>query len=77
MPGNLLGIPAFVKQFGAISPSTGVYVIKASYLTTWASCFAAFQVIGQLVGGWTSDRWGRKPTFFIMTFWIYIVSIPY
>ncbi|KAK4700304.1 hypothetical protein P7C70_g5944, partial [Phenoliferia sp. Uapishka_3] len=72
LPGNLLGVPAFVKQFGAVSPATGEYAIAASSLTIWAALFATFQVIGQFTAGAAMDRWGRRSVFYSLIFWTYL-----
>jgi MFS family permease len=72
MPGNLLGIPAFLKLFGVESGDS--YAIQAKILTIWSALFATFQVIGQFVGGWQSDYFGRRICLYTVIFWTYIVS---
>ncbi|GFZ45718.1 hypothetical protein JCM24511_03447 [Saitozyma sp. JCM 24511] len=70
MPGNLLGIPAFLKLFGVESGDS--YAIQAKILTIWSALFATFQVIGQFVGGWQSDYFGRRICLYTVIFWTYI-----
>ncbi|KPV74502.1 uncharacterized protein RHOBADRAFT_15861, partial [Rhodotorula graminis WP1] len=72
LPGNLLGVPAFVEQFGKLSPATGTYAVEAKVLTMWASLFATFQVLGLIAGGWAMDRFGRRPTLYSVIFFTYI-----
>jgi len=51
---------------------SGGYQVEARVLTIWASLFATFQVLGQFVGGWQSDYFGRRICLYTVIFWIYI-----
>ncbi|GAA5987219.1 hypothetical protein JCM10908_001864 [Rhodotorula pacifica] len=72
LPGNLLAIPAFLRQFGSVSPATGKYAIAAEHLTIWAALFATFQVLGLMFGGQFADRFGRRPALYLVLFFTYI-----
>ncbi|GAA5999662.1 uncharacterized protein JCM10292_003680 [Rhodotorula paludigena] len=72
LPGNMLGIPAFLRQFGELSPTSGQYAVEAKVLTIWAALFATFQVLGLLAGGFFADRFGRRLTLYSVICWTYI-----
>ncbi|KAG0655501.1 hypothetical protein C6P46_000847 [Rhodotorula mucilaginosa] len=72
LPGNLLAIPAFLRQFGSLSEKTGKYAIASKHLTIWAALFATFQVLGLMFGGQISDRFGRRGALYLVLFFIYI-----
>jgi MFS family permease len=83
LPGNVLGINAFLKmvsgrseastdeQFG-VETTTGTYNVPAKTLTIWAAMFAFFQSIGQCFGGWQSDYFGRRFCIYSVVFWTYL-----
>jgi MFS family permease len=71
LPGNVLGINAFLKLFG-VPTGTGSYNVPAGTLTLWAAMFALFQMFGQAFGGWQSDYFGRRFCLYSVVFWTYL-----
>jgi len=52
---------------GSLLPFVPLYLVDHYNLTTtmaavWTSVLRASGVLGSLLGGWLSDRWGNKPT---------------
>ncbi len=41
-------------------------------VSSWAALFATFQIIGQFTGGYISDRFGLKMSFWNVIFWTYL-----
>ncbi|KAL8291287.1 hypothetical protein RQP46_002265 [Phenoliferia psychrophenolica] len=72
LPGTLLGVPAFVKQFGSIAPGATEFAVEAKHLVIWGAIFSVFQIMGQFAAGWCADRWGRRLSIFSMLFYIYL-----
>jgi MFS family permease len=68
----IVGVEFSMPLFGVESGDS--YAIQAKILTIWSALFATFQVIGQFVGGWQSDYFGRRICLYTVIFWTYIVS---
>lgn len=60
--GNLYASPVFNRKFGTLNPATGEYQVSAAWQSGWSNGARGGEVIGLILAGWTSDRYGYKMT---------------
>jgi sugar porter (SP) family MFS transporter len=61
IPGQVLAMPAFNKQFGY--NFKGTYVTRALYQSLWNGMTAIAQCIGALCSSWICNRFGRRVSY--------------
>jgi sugar porter (SP) family MFS transporter len=61
IPGQVLTMPAFNKQFGYLFE--GAYVTRALFQSLWNGMTAIAQCIGALCSPWISNKFGRKASY--------------
>ncbi|KAJ7723507.1 maltose permease [Mycena maculata] len=57
--------PAFLKRFGVVNPATGLKVIPAPWQSGLGNGSSAGGIIGLLINGWASERFGPRRTYII------------
>ncbi|WRT67706.1 uncharacterized protein IL334_004678 [Kwoniella shivajii] len=68
LPGSVLANAGFIKQFGTIvNPTTGKISVNAKYISMWSGLAYLCQFIGNWLGGFISDRFGRRFTLYALT----------
>lgn len=60
--GNLYASPAFNKKFGSYNPTNQEYAVSAAWQSGLSNGARAGEIIGLILAGWTSDRYGYKMT---------------
>jgi hypothetical protein len=60
--GNLYASPAFNKKFGEYNPSNDEYQVSAAWQSGLSNGARAGEIIGLIIAGWVSDRYGYKMT---------------
>ncbi|KAH7148244.1 general substrate transporter [Dactylonectria macrodidyma] len=60
--GNLYASPVFNKKFGELSDADGEYHISAAWQSGLSNGARGGEIIGLILAGWCSDRYGYKMT---------------
>ncbi|KAJ7764394.1 maltose permease [Mycena metata] len=72
--GSFYEQPAFLKRFGVVNPATGQKLIPAPWQSGLSNGSAAGGIIGLMINGWASEKFGPRRTYIISMFGM-IVSI--
>lgn len=72
---NTQAMDAFQHKFGTLNPKTGKYRIDPYFLSLLNSLTYVGQVFGVVTGGFINRRYGRRPAFYVMTFWAVLSAI--
>lgn len=72
---NTQAMNAFTKKFGSVNPQNGKYRIDPYFLSLLNSLTYVGQVFGVVTGGFINRRFGRRPAFYVMTFWAVLSAI--
>ncbi|KAJ6518515.1 trehalose transport-related protein [Mycena vulgaris] len=62
---SFYGQPAFLNRFGVVNPATGVKVIPAPWQSGLGNGSSAGGIIGLMINGWASERFGPRRTYII------------
>ncbi|KAJ7121612.1 maltose permease [Mycena epipterygia] len=62
---SFYGQPAFLKRFGVEDPATGLNVIPAPWQSGLGNGSSAGGIIGLIINGWASERFGPRRTYII------------
>lgn len=60
--GNLYASPVFNRKFGEFDPESGKYVVSAAWQSGLSNGARAGEILGLILAGWASDRFGYKMT---------------
>ncbi|KAL6152229.1 hypothetical protein ACJQWK_04295 [Exserohilum turcicum] len=60
--GSLYGSPEFNKKYGVLNPDTGKYSVRASWQSALSNGARAGEVIGLIINGFVSERYGYRNT---------------
>ncbi|KAI8937323.1 hypothetical protein NX059_006530 [Plenodomus lindquistii] len=60
--GSLYGSPQFNRKYGVLNPATGKYGVKASWQSALSNGARAGEVIGLIINGFVSERYGYRKT---------------
>ncbi|KAJ6571319.1 trehalose transport-related protein [Mycena capillaripes] len=63
--GSFYEQPAFLKRFGVVNPATGDKLIPAPWQSGLGNGSSAGGIIGLLINGWASERFGPRRTYII------------
>ncbi|KAF7350122.1 Maltose permease [Mycena venus] len=63
--GSFYEQPAFLKRFGIVNPATGQKLIPAPWQSGLSNGSAAGGIIGLIINGWASERFGPRRTYII------------
>ncbi|KAJ7046038.1 maltose permease [Mycena alexandri] len=72
--GSFYEQPAFLKRFGVVNPATGQKLIPAPWQSGLGNGSSAGGIIGLMINGWASEKFGPRRTYIISMFGM-IVSI--
>ncbi|OCF31720.1 hypothetical protein I316_06527 [Kwoniella heveanensis BCC8398] len=68
LPGSVLANEGFIKQFGTVvDAATGKVSVDAQYISMWSGLAYLCQFLGNWMGGFISDRFGRRYTLYTLT----------
>ncbi|KAJ7091711.1 maltose permease [Mycena crocata] len=62
---SFYGQPAFLKRFGVENPATGLNVIPAPWQSGLGNGSSAGGIIGLIINGWASEKFGPRRTYII------------
>lgn len=60
--GSLYGSPQFNRKYGVLNPATGRYGVRASWQSALSNGARAGEVIGLIINGFVSERYGYRKT---------------
>ncbi|KAJ7624619.1 maltose permease [Roridomyces roridus] len=66
--GSFYEQPAFLKRFGVVNPASGNKLIPAPWQSGLVNSSAAGGIIGLLINGWASERFGPRRTYIFSMF---------
>ncbi|KAJ7152083.1 trehalose transport-related protein [Mycena filopes] len=66
--GSFYEQPAFLKRFGVVNPATGQKLIPAPWQSGLSNGSSAGGIIGLMINGWASERFGPRRTYIISMF---------
>lgn len=75
IPGSISANTSFVQTFGTVELH-GTKQLNAQYVAAWGGIQSAGQIVGEIVGGFTSDRFGRKFNMYVLASAMTMVSGP-
>lgn len=59
---SLYNSPVFNQKYGEFNPATGKWVISAAWQSGLSNGARAGEILGLILAGWASDRWGYRVT---------------
>ncbi|TLS31313.1 hypothetical protein PpBr36_02457 [Pyricularia pennisetigena] len=59
---SLYNSPVFNQKYGELNPETGKWVISAAWQSGLSNGARAGEILGLILAGWASDRWGYRVT---------------
>ncbi|KAJ7692464.1 maltose permease [Mycena rosella] len=62
---SFYGQPAFLRRFGVLNPASGKNVIPAPWQSGLGNGSSAGGIIGLMINGWASERFGPRRTYII------------
>ncbi|KAJ6526516.1 hypothetical protein DFH09DRAFT_1328531 [Mycena vulgaris] len=62
---SFYGQPAFLTHFGVVNPTTGLKVIPATWQSGLGNGLSTGGIIGLMINGWASERFGPVRTYII------------
>ncbi|KAJ7640618.1 hypothetical protein B0H17DRAFT_960279, partial [Mycena rosella] len=62
---SFYGQPAFLRRFGVLNPASGKIVIPAPWQSGLVNGSSAGGIIGLMINGWASERFGPRRTYII------------
>ncbi|KAJ7637417.1 putative alpha-glucoside transport-related protein [Mycena rosella] len=62
---SFYGQPAFLRRFGVLNPASGKNVIPAPWQSGLVNGSSAGGIIGLMINGWASERFGPRRTYII------------
>lgn len=72
---NTQAMTPFERRFGRYDPKHERYAIEPYFLSLLNSLTYAGQVFGVLTGGWVVRHYGRRVSFWVMSFWAIVAAI--
>ena len=72
---NTQAMNAFNRKFGEFDPKLKRYAIQPHFLSLLNSLTYVGQVFGVLTGGWIVRHWGRRVSFWVMSFWAVVSAV--
>ena len=72
---NTQAMDAFERRFGRYDARHERYTIEPYFLSLLNSLTYAGQVFGVLTGGWVVRHYGRRVSFWVMSFWAIVSAI--
>ncbi|KIW10501.1 hypothetical protein PV08_11465 [Exophiala spinifera] len=72
---NTQAMNAFNEKFGHYNPHLKRYAVDPYFLSLLNSLTYVGQVFGVITGGWITRRYGRRASFWVMSFWAILSAI--
>lgn len=67
VPGSIIANPGFVQNFGDVRGEDGqVIALEPTQISNWQLLGLVGMVIGVILGGFVGDKYGRKPSLYIV-----------
>jgi MFS family permease len=68
VPGSIVANPGFVAQFSTMRNAAGKQILDPQIVGAWGGVQSGAQIITQYLGGFVSDRYGRKSLLYAFIF---------
>lgn len=68
--GSFYGYPTFKKKYGTFLESTGDKQISADWQQRFNCLGALANIIGAMLNGWATSKWGHRKVLMISLFWL-------
>ncbi|KAJ7101255.1 maltose permease [Mycena belliarum] len=62
---SFYGQPAFLRRFGVLNPDSGLNIIPAPWQSGLGNGSSAGGIIGLIINGWASERFGPRRTYIV------------